>query len=185
MVQVVAHFHDLSRAFGNAARLTAPDGCWLIETWDSASWTARVLGAGWHEYSPPSVLQVFSRASLRGLCARMGSTRSPSGGRGSICRVRMCDRCYRSRRKMACWGGCLRARRRCCRRRWRSAIRLRICSGDCSGALVRPVLSFWMTAKSRSTVRAAGSGRCRSGAGHLVDPLAHPVAERLVLRLIR
>ena len=79
MVQVVAHFHDLERAFANAARLTAPDGHWLIETWDNASRTARLFGAGWHEYSPPSVLQVFSRESLRFLCARHGFSPVASG----------------------------------------------------------------------------------------------------------
>lgn len=69
MIQVVAHFHDLRRAFERAQRLTRPGGFWLVETWDSASLTARALGRRWHEYSPPSVLHMFTRASLSRLAA--------------------------------------------------------------------------------------------------------------------
>lgn len=69
MIQVVAHFHDLRTAFENARRLTRPGGCWLIETWDSSSLSARLLGRRWHEYSPPSVLHMFSRGSLTRLAA--------------------------------------------------------------------------------------------------------------------
>jgi SAM-dependent methyltransferase len=72
MVQVVAHFHDLRRAFENAAALTKPGGLWLIETWDRSSWTARLFGRNWHEYSPPSVLHWFDRAGLAGLVSQFG-----------------------------------------------------------------------------------------------------------------
>lgn len=67
MVQVVAHFHDLRSAFERAAEVTKDGGYWLIETWDFHSLTARLLGRHWHEYSPPSVLQWFSRSSLKKL----------------------------------------------------------------------------------------------------------------------
>jgi 2-polyprenyl-3-methyl-5-hydroxy-6-metoxy-1,4-benzoquinol methylase len=64
MIQVVGHFVDPATAFHAAATMTAPGGWWLLESWDSASWTARMFGRHWHEYSPPSVVQFFSRAGL-------------------------------------------------------------------------------------------------------------------------
>ena len=72
MIQVVAHFPDPRQALSRAARLTRPGGYWLIETWDRDSWTARAFGRHWHEYSPPSVLQWFSRGSLRRLAESLG-----------------------------------------------------------------------------------------------------------------
>lgn len=72
MVQVVAHFHDLRAAFERAASVTKDGGYWLIETWDYRSLTARAFGRHWHEYSPPSVLQWFSRESLKSLCRQFG-----------------------------------------------------------------------------------------------------------------
>lgn len=72
MVQVVAHFYDLRQALQQAARLTRPAGFWLIETWNRESWTARVLGEHWHEYSPPSVLHWFSPEGLQRLAAQFG-----------------------------------------------------------------------------------------------------------------
>lgn len=72
MVQVVAHFVDVRRAFQAAAQLTRPGGWWLIETWDVTSLTARLLGKYWHEYSPPSVLHWFSPRSLQKLAGRFG-----------------------------------------------------------------------------------------------------------------
>lgn len=72
MIQVIAHVHDLHGALRQARALTAPDGHWLIETWDNRSLSARWLGRRWHEYSPPSVLHCFSRASLTRLAAAHG-----------------------------------------------------------------------------------------------------------------
>jgi hypothetical protein len=66
MIQVIAHFFDVKRALGVAASLTRLGGLWLIETWNRDSLTARLLGRYWHEYSPPSVRNIFS---LRGLDA--------------------------------------------------------------------------------------------------------------------
>jgi SAM-dependent methyltransferase len=66
MIQVVAHFHEPRRAFQNAADLLEPNGFLLVETWNRASLTARIFGRNWHEYSPPSVLQWFSRKGLSG-----------------------------------------------------------------------------------------------------------------------
>jgi SAM-dependent methyltransferase len=72
MIQVVAHFYDLRKAFQQAARVTRPGGFWLVETWDRESWTARLLGKGWHEYSPPSVLHWFSPEGLKRLAEQFG-----------------------------------------------------------------------------------------------------------------
>ena len=77
--QVIAHFIDPLAALEQAARLTKPAGYWLIETWDRASLTARVAGASWHEYSPPSVLHWFTRAGLRRLAGRFGFHAIASG----------------------------------------------------------------------------------------------------------
>ncbi|HRO58630.1 MAG TPA: methyltransferase domain-containing protein, partial [Burkholderiaceae bacterium] len=72
MIQVIAHFHDLRKALAQAVGLTRVGGHWLIETWDSSSRTARLLGRRWHEYSPPSVLHMFSRRSLVRVLAEHG-----------------------------------------------------------------------------------------------------------------
>lgn len=72
MIQVAAHFTDLHESFQAASELTRPDGFWLIETWNRESWTARIFGRHWHEYSPPSVVHWFTPATLRGLAARFG-----------------------------------------------------------------------------------------------------------------
>jgi SAM-dependent methyltransferase len=72
MIQVVAHFTDLRKSFQAAAELTRPDGFWLIETWNRESWTARIFGRHWHEYSPPSVVHWFTPTTLRDLAARFG-----------------------------------------------------------------------------------------------------------------
>jgi SAM-dependent methyltransferase len=72
MIQVIAHFSDIRQALQNAAEVTRNGGFWLIETWDRASWIARVLGEHWHEYSPPSVLHWFSPSGLNRLVAQYG-----------------------------------------------------------------------------------------------------------------
>ena len=72
MIQVVAHFYQLRQAFDVAAQATKPGGYWLIETWNRESWTARLLGAGWHEYSPPSVIHWFSPKDLSQLARAYG-----------------------------------------------------------------------------------------------------------------
>lgn len=72
MIQVAGHFVDPENAFRRADRLTAPGGLWLIETWNPTSLTARLCGRGWHEYNPPSVLQIYSPTSLRTIVGRIG-----------------------------------------------------------------------------------------------------------------
>ncbi len=72
MIQVIGHFVNVERAFEVAVRHLAPSGHVLVESWDRESWTARMFGRRWHEYSPPSVLHWFSRAGLEKLGSRHG-----------------------------------------------------------------------------------------------------------------
>ena len=72
MIQIVAHFVDPRRALDVASKMTKPGGYWLIEAWNRKSWTARILGEAWHEYSPPSVLHWFSIETLGELVQDFG-----------------------------------------------------------------------------------------------------------------
>jgi SAM-dependent methyltransferase len=69
MIQVIAHFIDPRSALKVADSVTRPGGCWLVETWNRESLTARLFGKHWHEYSPPSVLHWFSPEGLSQLAA--------------------------------------------------------------------------------------------------------------------
>ncbi|RPH41843.1 MAG: class I SAM-dependent methyltransferase [Burkholderiales bacterium] len=72
MVQVLPHFVEPMRALRQAWTLLRPGGILLIEAWDRDSRIARVLGPRWHEYSPPSVLNWFTRESLSYATAQIG-----------------------------------------------------------------------------------------------------------------
>ena len=72
MIQVVAHFYDLRQALQKAADVTKLGGFWLIETWDRASWAARLFGKNWQEYTPPGVLHWFSPAGIKQLANQFG-----------------------------------------------------------------------------------------------------------------
>ena len=72
IIQVIAHFIDPAAAVQHAASLLAPGGLLLVETWDRQSLTARLFGNSWHEYSPPSVLQWFSKDGLKALTGKQG-----------------------------------------------------------------------------------------------------------------
>ena len=72
MIQVIAHIADPRRAMAQVVDLLKPGGHLLIETWNSRSVTARLLGMRWHEYSPPSVLHCFSMHSLSKLAEEAG-----------------------------------------------------------------------------------------------------------------
>ena len=82
MLQVLPHFVDPADALQKAARLVRPGGHLLIETWDRESWTARLSGSQWHEYSPPSVLHWFSRSGIARL-ARAAAFEQVATGRPS------------------------------------------------------------------------------------------------------
>jgi SAM-dependent methyltransferase len=70
MIQVIGHFVDVRQAFELASKHLAPSGVLLVESWDRESWTTRLFGKRWHEYSPPSVLHWFSRDGLQQLGLR-------------------------------------------------------------------------------------------------------------------
>ena len=72
LIQVIAHFPDLRKALRAASGITRPGGFWLIETWNRESWTARVFGRHWHEYSPPSAVHWLTPATLRDLAGQFG-----------------------------------------------------------------------------------------------------------------
>lgn len=67
LFQVISHLVDPQLVAAKAARLLAPGGLLLIETWNWRSWTALALGKRWHQYSPPSVLHWFCHQSLDSL----------------------------------------------------------------------------------------------------------------------
>ncbi len=72
MIQVAGHFYQPRKAFENAARILDSKGHLLIETWNRGSFSARVLGRHWHEYSPPSVLHWFSLKGLSDFLSGLG-----------------------------------------------------------------------------------------------------------------
>ena len=82
MIQVAAHFYDAKLAFERAYELLNPGGLLLIETWDRSSFSARIFGRNWHEYSPPSVLHYFSKAGLTTFLCGIGF-KQIAGGRPS------------------------------------------------------------------------------------------------------
>lgn len=67
LIQVIGHFYDLSGALTKLSNIVKPDGYLLVESWDMKSIYAKILGKNWHEYSPPSVLNWFSKRTLK-LC---------------------------------------------------------------------------------------------------------------------
>lgn len=79
LLQVVAHLPDVGSAMARVARALRPGGLCLVETWDRDSLAARLQGARWHEYSPPTVLHWFSRRTLAALGARHGLHTVASG----------------------------------------------------------------------------------------------------------
>jgi len=79
MLQVLPHFVDPREALLKARNLLRLDGHLLIETWNRRSWTARLSGKAWHEYSPPSVLHWFSKLGLIQWLANSGFRLVASG----------------------------------------------------------------------------------------------------------
>jgi SAM-dependent methyltransferase len=79
MIQVLPHFIDPTRAMKVVAGVLKPGGLLLVETWNRRSWTARLLGKAWHEYSPPSVLHWFDPVGVARLGAEFGLTEISRG----------------------------------------------------------------------------------------------------------
>lgn len=64
LIQVIGHFTDLDKAMRNISGMLSENGLVLIESWDMNSTMAKLMGKHWHEYSPPSVINWFSDATL-------------------------------------------------------------------------------------------------------------------------
>lgn len=79
MIQVIMHLYDVRRGLESATRRIRPGGYLLIETPNAASLTARLLGKYWQEYSPPSVLRIFTPDNLRQLLSGYGFVPVASG----------------------------------------------------------------------------------------------------------
>ena len=72
LIQVIGHFYDIDKSIRNISKILAKDGLVLVESWNMKSLTAKLLGSNWHEYSPPTVLHWFSRATLNNLFLQWG-----------------------------------------------------------------------------------------------------------------
>lgn len=67
MIQVVAHVYDLHNSIRKINEILKPGGYVLIETWNKDSFTAKLFGSNWHEYSPPGTLNYLSKKTLNRL----------------------------------------------------------------------------------------------------------------------
>ncbi len=72
MIQVIAHLASPQRSFARIAEWLNPNGLLLVETWNYQSWTAKLCGQKWHEYSPPTVVQWFTPKTLQRLALDHG-----------------------------------------------------------------------------------------------------------------
>lgn len=64
LIQVMAHIYDLHHSMNRIYNFLKPNGLVLIETWNKDSFTAKIFGKNWHEYSPPGTLNFFSKRTL-------------------------------------------------------------------------------------------------------------------------
>lgn len=67
LIQVMAHIYDLKSSLNRIYNFVKPGGHVLIETWNKDSYTAKIFGKNWHEYSPPGTLNYFSKKTLNQL----------------------------------------------------------------------------------------------------------------------
>ncbi|MDX9942527.1 MAG: class I SAM-dependent methyltransferase [Bacteroidales bacterium] len=72
LIQVIAHLFDLGKSMKHVSEKVKEGGYVLVETWNKNSLSARLLGQYWHEYSPPSTLNFFSKKSLDLLMGHYG-----------------------------------------------------------------------------------------------------------------
>jgi SAM-dependent methyltransferase len=72
MFQTLEHMVFPQESLRQAVTLLRGDGLLFIETWDRASWIARMMGSNWQQVSPPSVLWLFTEASLAALLQSAG-----------------------------------------------------------------------------------------------------------------
>ncbi|MFV0389043.1 MAG: class I SAM-dependent methyltransferase [Pyrinomonadaceae bacterium] len=79
MIQVMAHFKNPREVLIHVSDMLKTNGFLLIETWNRNSYSEKIFGTKWHEYSPPSVLQFFSDESLNKLAFERGFEHVASG----------------------------------------------------------------------------------------------------------
>lgn len=79
LIQVIAHIYDLPGSMKRIHNFLKPNGHVLIETWNKDSFTARVFGKNWHEYSPPGTLNFFSKKTLDQLMLQHHFTKIADG----------------------------------------------------------------------------------------------------------
>lgn len=79
MIQVIAHITSPQKSFERVSQWLNPKGLLLVETWNYQSWTAKLCGQKWHEYSPPTVVQWFTPTTLSRLAADHGLELVASG----------------------------------------------------------------------------------------------------------
>lgn len=72
LIQVIAHIYNLEKSIDKISKYLNPNGMILIETWDKDSLTSKLFGKNWHEFSPPSTLNYFSKKTLKQLMNQMG-----------------------------------------------------------------------------------------------------------------
>jgi len=72
LIQVMAHIYGLNKALNTIANSLQSNGHLLIETWNKDSFTAKIFGQNWHEFSPPSTLNYFSKKTLDKLLLQHG-----------------------------------------------------------------------------------------------------------------
>ena len=82
LIQVIAHLYDLNRSMDSINSVIKNKGYLLVETWDKDSYMARLFGSRWHEYSPPSTLNYFSRETIDLLMKRYGFSKIAGGRPG-------------------------------------------------------------------------------------------------------
>lgn len=74
MFQVLEHIPSPEEALREVAACLDEHGALVIETWDRESLVARMFGNHWQQITPPSVLHLFSRRSLKRLVEACGFT---------------------------------------------------------------------------------------------------------------
>lgn len=82
LIQVIAHLFNLKMSMEVIHQVLKTGGYVLVETWNKDSIMARLLGRHWHEYSPPSTLNYFSKRTLDMLMRNYGFKKISGGKPG-------------------------------------------------------------------------------------------------------
>lgn len=72
MFQLLAHLPEPKRLCEAVRAQIKPGGLLAVETWDRGSLVARLSGSRWQQITPPSVVHLFDRESLRTLLESTG-----------------------------------------------------------------------------------------------------------------